>query len=793
MNKTLKISLGVLAILGIAAVILYRTYIYQSPPPISPEDRVSIQLMPLPASLELGGGYFDFSGEIALKLMESQDEMLKRAVARFISDKVKLSEEANKQLIIATSGILPSIPHKADESYELEVSSNKIEIKAANQIGVFHALETLSQLEEAGKIPEAIIHDRPRFPWRGIMLDVSRHWIPKEVVIRNLDAMAAVKMNVMHLHLSDYQGFRVESKAFPKLHEFGSYGNYYSQEDLAEMISYATDRGIRIIPEFDLPGHSTSWFVGYPELASRPGPYKVAMDLGQGASVLDPTREEVYVFLDTFFEEMAEIFPDEYIHIGGDEVSTKDWDENRDIQTFMKKNKLADTDALRAYFNQRLQKILKKHGKKMLGWDEILHPDLPKEDIVIHSWRGQKSLFEAVQGGNQGILSAGWYLDHKLPAAKMYGVDPFVLPGAITIEPDSNNWRSWDLELSISEDQQLEGQLFLFGEGEELRGYVGMMDKLTSFESASLENDLLNTQITTEFGEVTIEGEIQDESIHGSFSLGVFSLKMEGVRSGGTDMPAGIPFPKIEKTKPLSELDKENILGGEAAMWSEVVNDFTVESRVWPRSAAVAERLWSDPNLANDIPDMYRRLAHVEEHLIARGLQSKKHQEILLKGLVNTEDISAITALSEVLEEDKYYGRLGIYGDTFRVDIPLNRLVDAVRPESPVARRFNEAVDTYLENPDDAESFALIDSQLKRWAKLGEELAGKIALDKLDGEINKIAIFVSILSNAGLEALYEAELPHKEKEERLELIPSMEPIQGIVIAIRPGIEKLILR
>ena len=181
-------------------------------------------------------------------------------------------------------------------------------------------------------MPAISIDDSPRFPWRGLMIDVSRHFIPLDVLKRNLDGMAAVKLNVFHWHLSDNQGFRVESKKFPKLHELGSDGLYYTQDEVRDLIAYARERGIRVVPEFDMPGHSTAWFVGYPELASGPGPYEIERKWGVFDPAMDPTREETYKFLDEFIGEMARLFPDQFFHIGGDEVNGKQWDANPKIQ-----------------------------------------------------------------------------------------------------------------------------------------------------------------------------------------------------------------------------------------------------------------------------------------------------------------------------------------------------------------------------------------------------------------------------------------------------------------------------
>ena len=345
----------------------------------------------------------------------------------------------------------------------------------------------------------------------------------------------------------------------------------------------------------------------------------------------------------------------------------------------------------------------------------------------------------------------------------------------------------------MNEEQSFEGQLFLFGEKDQLRGYVGMMNGLTSFETATLENGLLKTSITAEVGTIEVEGKIEEDKISGSFSLGVFSLDMAGKRSGGSDMPEGIAYPKIEKSKPLTEADKKSILGGEACMWSEVVDQYTAESRIWPRTAVVAEKLWTHPDLANDVEDMYRRLSSMEAHLLNRGIQSEVYRTKILKGLVTNGDISAIEELASILEEDKYYGRLGIYGNDLPIDMPLDELVDATRPESPKARAFNLMVEAYLEDPQAEIILSQITTQLQNWASLEERLAGKINPDKTFSDIEGVSHWVSYFSQAALKEL-QAELSEEEKEKVLsELTTAKAPIKGVLIQILPGIEKLLMR
>ena len=395
-------------------------------------------LMPVPASVQPGEGQLPITPTFAVAVTGNTEVRLQHAVEIFTEHlhkqtgmlpvDVGLADVSKANLVIRTDAISKDVQEPGeDESYALEITSTRATLSAANTLGAMRGLETFLQLVEVTSegfaVPAVTIRDQPRFAWRGLMIDVSRHFIPLEVLKRNLDAMAAVKMNVFHWHLSDDQGFRVESKRFPNLQQMGSDGLYYTQDEVRELIAYARDRGIRVVPEFDMPGHTMAWFVGYPELASKPGTYTIARTWGIFDTAMDPTQERTYRFLDEFIGEMAKLFPDPYFHIGGDEVNGKQWDANPKIQAFMHLHSLKNNQDLRAYFNTRVQELVRRHGKTMVGWDEILRPDLPKT-VVVQSWRGQASLAEASKQGYRGLLSYGYYLDLMWPAARHYAVDP---------------------------------------------------------------------------------------------------------------------------------------------------------------------------------------------------------------------------------------------------------------------------------------------------------------------------------------------------------------------------------
>jgi hexosaminidase len=480
-------------------------------------------------------------------------------------------------------------------------------------------------------VPVITIKDSPRFAWRGLLIDVGRHFIPLEVLKRNLDGMAAVKMNVLHLHLYDNEGFRVESRHFPKLQEEGSDGLYYTQNEIRELVAYAHDRGIRIVPEFEMPGHSRSLFAGYPQLASGPGPYKI--EPGGADAVMDPTREETYKFIDKLIEEMARLFPDDYFHIGGDEVNGSQWDANPKIQAFIRSQGMKSNQDLQAYFNQRLQKIFSKHHKIMMGWDEVLHPDLPKT-VVVQSWRGQQSLATAAQQGYRGLLSFGYYLDLMWPASQHYAVDP--MSGAAA------------------------------------------------------------------------------------------SLKPE---------------------------EKSRILGGEACMWSEWITAENIDSRIWPRNAAIAERLWSSPEV-QDPGSMYARLSALSRQLEWLGMTHRSSMDLAFYRMAGTNDIAALRTLADAVEPVKDYTRMNSLKTVWDFRGPLNRLVDIARPESDEARRFRDVVQTYIGSGyEDQTSEREIRTRLVAWRDNDARLHPLLARSFLLNELSPLSEDLSSLGAAGLVAL----------------------------------------
>ncbi|MEO5889930.1 MAG: family 20 glycosylhydrolase [Ferruginibacter sp.] len=604
-------------------------------------------LMPAPLVIQAATtGRIAIDQQFRVAISGTANERIYAEASRFVrrlSNKTGIfldkQEFVNRQQDKTTATLLITVQRSGllklgeDESYEIETSGRQVIVKAVTDLGAIHALETILQLvstDTAGYyIPAVSVKDQPRFAWRGLLLDVALHFMPVAVVQRTLDGMAAVKMNVLHLHLCNDQGFRVESKVFPRLQQVASDGIYYTQEDIRTIVKYAAQRGIRVVPEFVVPAHTTAILTAFPEFASVKKKYTLERYFGVFDPVLDPTNEKIYPFLEKLFMEMSSLFPDEYFHIGGDENTGKHWDAVPHIKAFMQAHGMKTTMDLQTYFNQRILPIIHKAGKKMMGWDEVLHPGLPKE-IIIQSWRGNESFYSSVKNGYKAILSYGYYIDLIQPASYHYQNDPI---------PDSV--------------------------------------KLTADET-------------------------------------------------------------------------KLVLGGEATMWTELVTPFTIDSRIWPRTAAIAERLWSAKTV-NDVDDMYRRLDITSRGLEALGLQHIIYKQALMRQLCNGYDIKALEILASVLEPLKIYDRN--QGDTmYTVFSPFTKLADIASPDQPEPRIFNKQVAEFLIRPS-----TILEKEITGKLTLWKENDTSFRLLLLNApgllEAAELSGNLSLLATAGLESI----------------------------------------
>jgi len=634
----------ILATLAASAGAPNQTQPAQSPAPEFANTGFVNTLMPQPAHLSTQEGRFTLSPSLTVITDQYRDARLDAAMARSlerietktgISIPTSASANSSGALTVSVDGPGQTIQSvDEDESYSLDVSPSGVRLHAASVVGAMHGLETLQQLIQADAtgyfLPAVSIQDTPRFRWRGLMIDCGRHFMPVDVIKRTLEGMAAVKLNVFHWHLSEDQGFRMESRAFPGLSGQGSDGLFYTQEQARGIVEYARDRGIRVVPEFDMPGHSTAWFVGYPDLASAPGPFHIEREFGVFDPVMDPTRESTYKFLDTFIAEMAVIFPDHFMHIGGDENNGVEWKANPRIQAFMREHNLQNTAALQNYFNQRLLKILEKHGKHMIGWDEILTPDLPK-DVVVQSWRGFDSLAAGAKAGYSSILSAGYYLNLMNTAAAHYLVDP--LPKASGLSPE----------------------------------------------------------------------------------------------------------------------EQARILGGEACMWNEQTTSRDIDSRIWPRAAAIAERFWS-PGSVSDVDDMYRRLSVESLRLEALGLTHISQEAVSLRMLAGTEKIDPLLTLASVLEPVTFNQRAHLQHPNQLT--PLNQLIDALPPDPPSRHNFELLVSAYLQDPETrSRRQAELTGDFKAWIAAEPGVLRLMATSPILARAEPRVQQLTVLGTMGIEAL----------------------------------------
>jgi hexosaminidase len=584
-----------------------------------------LNLMPWPQNIKLSEGTFALNKNFKVNITGNPNSRIFIGATNFIRrldgrtglfleqsflTKVNESPEAELQINCTRNG---KIEINEDESYQLTIASNKIIINATNDLGALHGLETLLQLLQNNStsyyFPVVEISDSPRFTWRGLMIDAARHFQPVDVIKRNLDAMASMKMNVFHWHLADDQGWRIQLKNHPKLTELASDGYFYNQEEIKNIVKYADERGILVIPEIDVPGHASALLTAYPEIGSKVGEGKIKYEVQRNSGIfnatLDPTNPKTYEILSSIFDEVCPLFPGSYFHIGGDENNGKEWNANPAIQQFKKDNNLVNNHDLQTYFNMKLIPMLKKHNKKLMGWEEIMTENMSK-DAIIHAWRGTNegqeaggALIKAAKSGYNTVLSNGYYIDLMLGLESHYMNDP--LPKKIILSPE----------------------------------------------------------------------------------------------------------------------EKARVLGGEAAMWSELVTPLNIDSRIWPRTAAIAERLWSNAEV-NDMNSLRKRLKTISFRLEELGITHIRNKEVILRNISNNQDTQALNDFSNLCEPLKNYKRNG-GGKKYRMHSPLTLFADACNADASEALDFNVAVNAYLADKS-KENKVVVTDFFKKWITLNSDL-----------------------------------------------------------------------
>ena len=638
----------------------------------------------------------------------------------------------------------------SDESYKLTVTPQGVTLAANTRFGALRGMETLLQLVQTDGqntfLPLVSITDVPRFPWRGVLLDSARHFLPLADILRQLDGMAAAKLNVFHWHLTDDQGWRFASVHYPKLQQQASDGQFYTREQMQQVVAYASARGIRVVPEIDLPGHASSIAVAYPELMSAPGPYSMERKWGVHLPTLDPTRDEVYRFVDGIIGELAAIFPDPYLHIGGDEVDASQWKQSKTIQTFMQQHQLADTHALQAYFNQKLEKILEQHQRQMVGWDEIYHPSLPRS-IVIQSWQGQDSLGASAQDGYQGILSTGFYLDQPQSAAYHYRNEILPQPLGVDteVQPDEKA-QSWQFSMPRLKGSAVEGSFTLIEGKQGWRGFIDFNGK-----SRRALHDIVwrspqqvSFRLDSWMGDTRPVFTLSQDQLSGYTLVGNGRYPTTGSKL--TAIPVG-KMPVVPGTK-----QQANILGGEAALWAENIRAPILDLKLWPRGFAVAERLWS----AQDVTDennMYRRLAAVDAwSVVSVGLQQHAETAREFTRLANSVTIAPLQTLAEAVEPGQYYTRqhLKFKAGNYHQFEPLNRFADALPAESNAVREMGMQVAALVKDRNDRAAAQALRERLQRWQLNTAPVKTVIAGNRLMQDLAPVAQDVGALSTLGL-------------------------------------------
>lgn len=427
----------------------------------TPEKLAPVHLVPVPAALEVKSGYFKVDENTAIAVEGSSQALasvpghLQAYLQQLTGLNLKIEQNGDKKGNLKLK-LTDTVEGK--EAYEISAGSKGVEVRAATAQGLFYGVQTIRQLLQKGKknylIPAVEISDSPRFGYRGMHLDVGRHLYPVDFIKKYIDLIALHKMNTFHWHLTEDQGWRIEIKKYPKLTEISAfrketvvghashsneydgqpYGGFYTQEEVKEIVAYAADRFITVIPEIEMPGHSVAVLAAYPELSCKPKKtYEVATTWGVMKDVFCPT-EKTFSFLEDVLTEVMALFPSKYIHIGADECPKDSWKESRYAQKLIKKEGLKDEHELQSYFIRRIEKFLAKHNRKLVGWDEILEGGL-SPDATVMSWRGEAGGIEAAKQAHDVIMSPTTYcyFDYYQADPKT-GNEPLAIGGNLPVE-----------------------------------------------------------------------------------------------------------------------------------------------------------------------------------------------------------------------------------------------------------------------------------------------------------------------------------------------------------------------
>ncbi len=625
--------------------------------------------MPMPSAMRQDPGALRIAGGIAIAWQGVRSPLLDRAAARLERGWAALSGPS--AVLPGTAPVVLTVQCRAadpglltvaeTQGYALSVTPAGIRLEAPGPAGVLEGFSTLLQLvtqaPDGAALPLVTIRDRPRFAWRGLMIDVSRHFMSVDTLERQIDAMERVKLDVLHLHLSDSQGWRVESLLYPRLQQIGSHGQFYTQRQIRALVAYAGDRGIRVVPEFDLPGHALALLQSYPALSATP-PDRLPADFDPDQAALDLTNPATMRLVSRLYGEMAGLFPDAYFHAGGDEVSSGQWTGVPRIAAFMAAHAIPDADRLQARFTVAVQRVLARRRKVMIGWDEVVGAPIPAS-VAAQVWRSSKWIAAAARAGHPVIVSVGYYLDLLQPSPQHYAVDP-IDPRAVGLSPD---------------------------EARAAAAQVG-------------------------------------------------PRVMDFTRDPGAILDAA---------------GQARVLGGEAALWTEIVSDEMLDARLWPQAAAIAERLWS-PIGQRDPDDMMRRLRATSDRLEVLGLRGQANRLRMIERLAPGR-AAPVSVLLEAVAPTRNYTlhQVELKDRTGGHPLSLNGLADIADPDDLPARELAALVTRRLVGDRAAEPSLRL--MLSRW----QENAGPYAAIAADDAVLHAALPVSqdlaALACAGLQAL----------------------------------------
>lgn len=749
---------------------------------------IDISLYPSPKAIDIPFDSLDISHGIYVSPAVAKDSMTRSILQVFVDrlsvSNITTSDARGAKLTTAV------IPNKLAESYNLEIRPSGIHIKAGDDRGLRYGLQTLGQIllvHSSYKIPGYRVKDEPVYGERGLYLDAVSHWFPVASLEELINSMGIARLNKLYLQIGGDQAWRVESNTFPRLHMMSRQGEHYSVSDINHLRKWGERHGVEIIPSIDLPGKVGAMVGAYPELGFSENSKLPYTSYGIHKTIIDPLKPNTKKFISSIISELTELFDADEIHLGGVDVRYDLWLEDEEVASFMKDNEIENPSQLHGYFTIQLHEIVKDLNKKMILWDGAFRPEIqPSDHLTYMVNTNHSSLYGIANTGRDVISSINWQLDKGASSLQLYKTSLSQPTPLFTTAPDTSNFLMYSLTGEIA-SEQTNGVVIIYGEDpNDLDALVVFNDQLFGFEGIKLEGSIIHLRDGSSplVANIRID---ENDQLMGRLALAGLALDVSGEKVGGTDMPDGVRRPNLPSAPPLEKSDR--IIGGTAVVSTEWIDEQVLSSKIWPRAAAIGERLWAD--MSGDRKRLLDRVSSYYTYTTSLGVLNNDMITSLVEEHPDASDQSSLQIFLHTLEEVKWNKRFADNMD-HDVDSALDNLADYIPVESLSTTEFGIMVDRLIQDGADEELSWDINSTLLQWIPIYSAIKGDVQKSRHLKDVEVLALSLSDLSKIASHVMASGSLD-KEEEAYYERLKSnaIREIEGVYLAPARHLIKLI--